>query len=152
GPMAVSVFFLLSGFVLAYTYAQEAKLDARSFLFARFARIYPVYLLGLLIITVDAYLSGQVSSLQNWLLQAALLHDWTTARFDWNDPSWSLSAEAFFYAVFPFLIGKLKLLGPRALRWTIILSLGLRIGLALAYLYVAPDGELDFNDHDRPWF
>src|SRR5690242_15865960 len=49
GYLAVGFFYLLSGFILAYTY--EGKIgnlrEYMRYLVARFARIYPVYLLAL---------------------------------------------------------------------------------------------------------
>src|SRR5437899_7700201 len=52
GYVSVSLFFVLSGFILAYTYhgdREGVSFDRRSFLAARLARIYPVYLVGLLL-------------------------------------------------------------------------------------------------------
>src|SRR6201997_1977752 len=51
GYASVSFFILLSGYVLAYNYAERAragKLDAVRFYKARFTRLYPIYLLSLL--------------------------------------------------------------------------------------------------------
>jgi hypothetical protein len=49
--MGVSFFFVLSGFILAYSYLGQLRLggEKRRFWEARFSRIYPVYLLSLLI-------------------------------------------------------------------------------------------------------
>src|SRR5437879_9174903 len=52
GYMAVGLFFVLSGFILTYTYLGNGMgtlgpSGTRRFWVARFARIYPVYLLGL---------------------------------------------------------------------------------------------------------
>ena len=52
GYASVSFFILLSGFVLAYNYAgraREGKLDRVRFWKARFTRLYPIYLLSLLL-------------------------------------------------------------------------------------------------------
>jgi peptidoglycan/LPS O-acetylase OafA/YrhL len=46
GYAAVGLFYVLSGFVLAYTYAGRRP-DVRAFYVARFARVYPLYLLAL---------------------------------------------------------------------------------------------------------
>ena len=52
GFVSVSYFILLSGFVLGYNYNEKARageLDLRRFWEARFTRIYPIYLLSLLL-------------------------------------------------------------------------------------------------------
>ena len=51
----VGFFFLLSGFVLAYNYADRpTPLDKRQFWRARFARLYPIYLLSLVLFSRHA--------------------------------------------------------------------------------------------------
>src|SRR4051794_18365339 len=50
GYVGVGLFFVLSGFVLAYNYLEPmeaGEVSPREFWAARLARIYPVYLLGL---------------------------------------------------------------------------------------------------------
>src|SRR5579859_6972491 len=52
GYASVSFFILLSGYVLAYNYAARARagtLDVVRFYKARFTRLYPIYLLSLLL-------------------------------------------------------------------------------------------------------
>src|SRR3954463_14806255 len=50
GGSAVSFFFVLSGFILAFNYAGErGRIDRSKFWVARFARIYPVYLLAIVV-------------------------------------------------------------------------------------------------------
>lgn len=52
GEMGVVLFFLLSGFVLGYTYfpaARAGTFQRRGFWVARLARIYPVYLAAFLL-------------------------------------------------------------------------------------------------------
>jgi peptidoglycan/LPS O-acetylase OafA/YrhL len=56
GYASVSFFILLSGFVLAYNYAARARtgeLDKVRFWKARFTRLYPIYLLSLLLSLAD---------------------------------------------------------------------------------------------------
>lgn len=109
GYVAVGAFFVLSGFVLEYSYPGSEAWSWREltrFATARFSRIYPAYCLGLLLVApfilsepVGAAYQVAVAGL-NWsLLQAWHPHTALT----WNSPGWSLSNEAFFYACFPFL-------------------------------------------------
>lgn len=107
GYLAVTTFFVLSGFVLAHGYG-ESRWTRRSvgrYALARVARIYPVYLLSLLAVAPfiwhdrtpgkAGYLAAHVALLQGWLGRIPV---------NWNTPAWSLSCEAFFYAVFPLAI------------------------------------------------
>ncbi len=113
GYTAVSAFFVLSGFVLTYNYDLRTLISARNgirFGIARFSRIYPAYATGLLmfvpfvIYRLVADLEGGPSvGMANFILNACLLQAWVPgAALSWNYPGWSLSDEAFFYAVLPF--------------------------------------------------
>ena len=113
GYVSVSFFFVLSGFILAYTYLNGRNSLARGdFYRARFARIYPVYLLGFLLESVFviheiAQTHAPPAAIGTTLLAGGvtllLLQSWIiTLVPEWNPPGWSLSTEAFFYAIFPF--------------------------------------------------
>ena len=52
GYTSVSFFLLMSGFILAYNYsdrAQNGQLNVKHFWIARFSRLYPVYIFGLIV-------------------------------------------------------------------------------------------------------
>lgn len=108
GYVAVSLFFVLSGFILTVQYVGRDRLGARdrpAYFIARVARIMPLYLAVFLLMAV----SGQLANYP-WHAAAAqlsLTHAWwfwdKAAVSYGNFPSWSLSVEMFFYAVFPFL-------------------------------------------------
>lgn len=110
GFIAVGFFFTLSGFILACNYPRERLTDTRAFYRARFARVYPVYALGLvlalpflLVHTVRDRSYGHAlieCGLAFSLLQAWFPRYWNAV----NIPGWSLSVEAFFYAVYPWLV------------------------------------------------
>lgn len=114
GYTAVSVFFILSGFVLTYNYDLEklnTKATIRKFAVARFSRIYPAYFAGIaLLIPLAIYrlIVGMpidsTGGLESLLLNLTLLQAWIPeAALTWNYPGWSLSNEAFFYALLPFI-------------------------------------------------
>ena len=99
GPVAVTFFFVLSGFIMASVYGDLQWNGARDYWRARFARIYPVYLLGL------ALSIGRDSSLVGWLLSLLLVQAWVPGyALSANLVGWSLSVEIFFYLLFPALI------------------------------------------------
>ncbi len=110
GYEAVSFFFMLSGFILVYVYARVASpvmyASDRRFWAARFARIMPAYTAALLIsLPQFAHLNSTRKFLSGLILVPMLLQAWVpTAALLWNFPAWSLSVEAFFYALFPRLL------------------------------------------------
>ena len=129
GYLAVQTFFLLSGFVLARSYASTRwnRKSLRRFAVARFARIYPTYFLSLILVSWFALLfllKPGSSALQKVAVltdYALLLQGWTTSlSVGWNTPAWSLSCEFFFYACFPLLFLWLR----RGSLWRIAAALG----------------------------
>ena len=109
----VSFFFVLSGFILTYKHSQMGSLrDAYEFYVARVARIWPLHLvtfaLCLAIIPERAWFVGSQS--EHWLRISAanlfLVQAWIPAPgffFSFNAVAWSISAEIFFYLMFPLL-------------------------------------------------
>lgn len=134
GYVGVPFFFILSGFILAYNYlpaATAGTLNSRRFWTARFARIYPVYAVALLIALPFAVAKGWTSGTPGesiGLLSAqaiacfGLVQSWIPPwSFAWNGPAWSLSVEAFFYLSFPFLVCQLD----QRKRWWFLALLGI---------------------------
>src|SRR5581483_10483267 len=68
------------------------------------------------------------------LLSSVMLQAWTPLAQAWNGPSWSLSVEAFFYLVFPWIGFRLV---KKSQPWTLISLLFCWLvpsGLAIAYV------------------
>ncbi len=111
GYASVSFFILLSGFVLAYNYAgkaREGKLNKVRFWEARFTRLYPIYLLSLLLawqvvpLEHDAHTHGMFWT--GMALTPLLLQGWIPEIATFlNTPAWTMSAESFYYFLFPWL-------------------------------------------------
>ena len=106
GYTGIFLFFILSGFILAYNYREVP--DRTVFWISRLARIYPVYLLALLagFLFVVAPASPPISHVGlRLVVSATLLQAWYKPFVDsFNPPGWTLSVEAFFYLLFPFLL------------------------------------------------
>jgi len=154
GYLGVPLFFLLSGFVMSYTYLSEqgvakVRLDAKRYWVARVARIYPVYLLSLAIAAPFfiqyklQWLTGLMGFAKGTIkvvLHLTLLQSWYPKIInDWVGPAWSLSVEAFFYAVFPLMVACIDFskLDQRRLYQAIIglFTISLTLSLAAMFAY-----------------
>jgi peptidoglycan/LPS O-acetylase OafA/YrhL len=119
GYLGVPFFFVLSGFILTYNYASDSqqRFGARSFWVARFARIYPIYLVSLVLSLPFFFrdlpgqvpaIGGRVASDSGVIIFFSVTLTHTLAVLDPivslpNTPGWTLSIEAFFYLIFPLL-------------------------------------------------
>ena len=150
GYISVSFFLLLSGFILAYNYADagvKGEVSATRFWKARVTRLYPIYLLSLLISLQMLKLEWETQP-RGWFfagftLTPLLLQGWSPriATF-WNTPAWTMSTEGFFYILFPWLISKRM---PRQWKWLVGLLLTFWIiGMIppALYTWLHPDGDL----------
>jgi peptidoglycan/LPS O-acetylase OafA/YrhL len=118
GYLAVDLFFILSGFILALNYANKVgTLESgavRGFLIARVARIWPLHAvmsllfllnpLAILFFSTQKNIAGRYP-LDHWVMSLFLVQNWGfTSKMDWNVPAWSISTEWAAYLLFPLLI------------------------------------------------
>jgi peptidoglycan/LPS O-acetylase OafA/YrhL len=152
GYLGVSLFFVLSGFILAYTYLDPwsgtMRGTSRRFWWARVARVYPVYLLALaLAFPIFFRYRLNVAPIGSWprdavaavaLAPGLLQAWWPHGACQWNCPGWSLSVEAFFYLLFP-VVG--VWLARRSRRRLLLVAVAWAVSLLLpiAYLHFTPD-------------
>lgn len=112
GNYGVTFFFVLSGFVL--TWSWRATTDKRTFYWRRFARIYPLQLVTL-ILAIPVFYSFAADPEPSWvktvdwgilILCVFLLQGWSNnpqVLFGGNPAAWTLTVESFFYALHPFV-------------------------------------------------
>ena len=117
GYLAVDLFFILSGFIMAYTYLASFELYGRgalaSFLVKRIARIAPlnIVVIGLFVLAglVSTSLLGKNiiypsdAGLSDIIANILMLQG-LGIGININGPSWSISAEFVAYLLFPLLI------------------------------------------------
>ncbi|MEX5256851.1 acyltransferase family protein [Kocuria arenosa] len=115
GFLGVEVFFVLSGFIITYTYADQFERFTMGtytwFVLLRVARIYPVHLvtlLAVLVLVVAAGLKGlnldfpQKYTMGNFMANILMLQ--SVPPFSaWNGPAWSICSEFAAYLAFPLI-------------------------------------------------
>lgn len=149
GSLGVDLFYVLSGFVIAFTYLDRMgpRLNAGQswrFIWARISRVWPVFavvtnLFGLWLAAKMIFGDGDIAfqkvqpdlGFVSWLRQMLMVQIWTEPYFDgvsWVGPAWSISAEWAAYTLFP-LTALLYHRLARLPRWSLA---------ALAVLAMAP--------------
>jgi peptidoglycan/LPS O-acetylase OafA/YrhL len=139
--LAVDLFFILSGFILAHVYGTaftERKTSIREFFVARLARIYPAHFVMMIIFLLYVTTLGSMGFSYNPERYRPISFIWHISLLDavgvdnnltWNFPAWSISAEFFAYLMFPFVIAPVMRLSPRTA--LLLLSFLLCIFMAL---------------------
>jgi peptidoglycan/LPS O-acetylase OafA/YrhL len=125
GFMGVTLFFTLSGFVLALNYFEPLRHATPGTLWsygvARFARIAPLYYLVLLYAIVNELRHGRPVDM--WPMHVLAIQAWDPSLADaWalNGVAWSVSVEIFLYASLPLLVVALApLRSERAITLTV---------------------------------
>ena len=122
GYFGVQVFWCISGFIFFIKYGHAIRVgavDARSFLIARFSRLYPLHFTTLIITLIlqygytkfgnDYFVYGENDG-RHFLLQILLASEWGfEAGRSFNGPIWSVSVEVLVYLIFFY---SMKKFGP----------------------------------------
>lgn len=114
-PNLMTVFFVLSGFIMIHCYPRlETWRDRWNYWAARIARIWPLhafaFLLALILVpwNVLFFFTPTLSErMQTGLLNLTMLHAWLPfpgSYASYNSVTWSISVEFFFYLTFPFVL------------------------------------------------
>lgn len=151
GYAGVTLFFVLSGFILTLNYAEKLQglnftSSLADYFVARFARIYPVY--GLTILAIWMYWKPDVdlwlylSALQVWSSDAAV-------AFGLNQPAWSVGIEVFFYLVFPWLILMMRRCGLFSRPMLLAFAFGtITVSMLLVAMYFTATGRSALSPSD----
>lgn len=153
GYLGVDVFFVLSGFVLAYNYAEPLSRwrprQAASFVQNRVARVWPVHLVTLHADLLQAWVVGALGitagghrrTVGAYVQNLTMTHSWWNDRPSFNAPAWSISAEWAAYLACPLLLVALARL--RSARVAAVLALlGYAVMLTIFALWALPNGNV----------
>ncbi|MEO5533985.1 MAG: acyltransferase [Pseudolysinimonas sp.] len=148
GFLGVTFFFVLSGFVL--TWSMRPSLPISTFYLRRFARIWPSHMVALLL-AIPVFYTLSADPDHSWvktfsipilLLSVVLLQGFSRnpeILFSGNPAAWTLSCEALFYAIHPFLGALLR----RANRRGALVIAAVTVAVAFGYralTQTGPDG------------
>ncbi len=144
GSLALSFFFIISGFIL--TWIARPLEPALAFWRRRAVKILPNHLVTLAAAVVLMVGAGVALTVTNTVPALFLLQGWFPSQkvvfnFFSNDPTWSLSCEVLFYLSFPWLLRLVRRIRAEWL-WG---CLGVLIAIVMVVPLLArllPDGEL----------
>jgi peptidoglycan/LPS O-acetylase OafA/YrhL len=162
--IGMPLFFVLSGFVIHYNYHRPIRDNpARgvfNFFVARFARLYPLYIV---VVCYTLFSAGQYFELlsdpavgpqfyaaipsylalvQSWYYRIIGDHELISVFPTMIQITWSISTEWFFYLVYPFaciVLARLRRPGPIILITAIVVV----VGYASVYWVAAHQVEID---------
>jgi peptidoglycan/LPS O-acetylase OafA/YrhL len=139
GWTGVDLFFVLSGFILMWVHGADFRRPTKAalgrFVAARIVRVYPLSLAVLLLILLLAWADPsfvawyKAQNADNFTLQAFARTACLATRWiaggggDWNEPTWSLSAEVVGYGAFPLLAWAMTRASPKVAAAVGVLSL-----------------------------
>jgi peptidoglycan/LPS O-acetylase OafA/YrhL len=139
----MSLFFVLSGFVIHYNYAKSFASDGlgvavRRFFAARFARLYPLYAVSILISLPHVPPPNFAGSVGTYLAYLTLTQSWFNVELAAFAPAWSISAEWFFYFAFvPLTFVLLRIAQPLLI--LIIFSIGMTLTLIVVFFFFSAE-------------
>ena len=154
GYLGVDLFFPLSGFVLAYNYADVLRSfswrSSRAFVQNRFARVWPVHVVTLHVDLAMAVAAGTLGvgegghrrTGEAYVQNIFMVHNWWNDRPSFNGPAWSISSEWFAYLLSPLLflaVGRVR----RARVLVLLAALAYAAMLTTYALFALPNGNLE---------
>jgi peptidoglycan/LPS O-acetylase OafA/YrhL len=144
GWLAVAAFFVVSGFCIHLSYSQPAKPDLGAFYIRRFFRIYPPYVVMLLVFgLLFPYSQIVFSRWSDWVRLAAhllLIHNLSVYLGAVSASFWTIPVETQLYLLFPVLLILVRRYSFAKALWVVgIIQFSLQVATALFFnLYNAP--------------
>jgi peptidoglycan/LPS O-acetylase OafA/YrhL len=136
GRLGVPMFFVLSGFLIHYTFCRDPNPSTPRFLLRRLGRIYPPYFVALLVIAAVTGFFWNESRRSNVISHLFLVHNFKDGTvLAINGSFWSLAVEAQFYLLYPLLLSVRRRVGMAAV---IFGALALRLGIGV-WFQLAPN-------------
>jgi peptidoglycan/LPS O-acetylase OafA/YrhL len=101
GQQMVTFFFVLSGFVLHYSYYDKQNIDYFKFVTSRIEKLAPLYFIGLIFILLLYYFTKRhIDYMALWLNFLFSQSIFPTYCLSFNFPAWFVSTQVFLYLLF----------------------------------------------------
>jgi peptidoglycan/LPS O-acetylase OafA/YrhL len=156
GWIGVSIFFVLSGFVIHLSYLNAKQFTIPSFYWKRFWRIYPPYLLTVVLcILFNWKYYGVQPEFWQTITHLLMVYNFNEKHLNGiNGSFWSLAIEFQLYLIYPILLFLRQKLGFRkAMIVTFSISLFLRfLILSSTAFYNRPFSSIEGNFPLLLWF
>ncbi len=123
GFLAVDLFFILSGLILARVHPRLTLAELPDFYLRRLCRLYPLHLVCLAWVVAIAAPSLAAIDWPTLTASAALILPFLDIAALANPPSWSIGIELGCYLAFPLLLAALRRLDGRVVATVIALAL-----------------------------
>ena len=146
--VVVGAFFVLSGYVVAYTCTELGKYEASprikpapAFILSRVMGYYPLYLLAQIAFAwvfayADVLYNGPVATAWHALITFTLTQAWFPMHAElWNAPTWFLSALTFATAALPFALPSVASWRKRGLKTAMVALTAVSLIAKIAYSY-----------------
>lgn len=158
GWLLVDLFFVLSGIVMALSYAETdfGRFSLSDFMVRRLARVYPLHVVMLVALLVFRLArmslvamgvmasdpaTFEVNNAYSFVLNVLLLHSLGFVDYlSWNGPSWSISVEFYTYLVFGLLLLLSERLG--SVRYFYVCAIALSAGCWIVITFMLGKSDL----------
>ena len=108
GSLGVSIFFVISGFLITALLMAEkeksATVSLKNFYIRRVLRIFPAYYVYLFVILVLTVTGTIAVSSRDLVWSALYIRDYSAQTTAWTNHTWSLAVEEQFYLLWPLLV------------------------------------------------
>jgi len=116
GRAGVPLFFVLSGFCIHWSCRQRKHFEIRRFLWQRFWRLYPAYLVVLVAVSYVGFKGHYFDpwAIKQFWTHVFLVHNYSNDTF-WgiSPPFWSIAVEVQLYFLYPLLLAITRRAGWR---------------------------------------
>jgi peptidoglycan/LPS O-acetylase OafA/YrhL len=148
GWLGVALFYVLSGFCIHYaTLRRRTPFTLRDFYWRRFLRIYPAYIVAVLVFSALApWLPYHYFNVWQVVAHVLMVHNFLKATmFGIDGVLWSLAVEMQFYLLYPFLLHLARRWG--GLDRCLVMSLALNVAFQIYFSF----REQSFNPIRTTW-